>query len=149
METEHGEVCMYVNGTISFSVLEDLQDPSFEMLWIKIMPACLPRGCTPSIVVVALYHQPSTSDPALIDNLSKCLLSIESPLSNCGIFVVGDFNRLDITSLQNNFNLKEIVHFPTRGSRTLDLMRVVQYSDIMRFMALHNRHHKVSPNLNP
>lgn len=27
--------------------------------------------------------------------------------------------------------------------------RVVQYTDIIRFMALHNRHHKVSPNLNP
>ena len=27
--------------------------------------------------------------------------------------------------------------------------RVVRYTDIMRFIALHNRHHKVSPNLNP
>ena len=32
------------------------------------------------------------------------------------------FNKLDITPLRNNFELKQIVHFPTRGRRTLDLI---------------------------
>ena len=35
---------------------------------------------------------------------------------------MGDFNRLQTTRLRNNYNLKQIVNFPTRGERTLDLV---------------------------
>ena len=35
---------------------------------------------------------------------------------------MGDLNRLQITRLRNNYNLKQIVNFPTRGERTLDLV---------------------------
>ena len=48
--------------------------------------------------------------------------SIETRYSNCGLCLVGDFNRLQTTRLRNNYNLKQIVHFPTRGKRTLDLV---------------------------
>ena len=54
--------------------------------------------------------------------LIKCLSTIESCYSNCGILIAGDFNRLQITCLRNNFLLKQIVHFPTRGRRTRDLI---------------------------
>lgn len=122
VESEHGGVCVYVNDTINFAILDDLHDPSFEMLWIKLRPARLPRGCT-SIVVGTLYHPPSASDLAIMEYLIKCLSTIESRFANnCGILVLGDFNRLDITPLQNNFQLKQIVHFPTHGRRTLDLI---------------------------
>ena len=48
--------------------------------------------------------------------------SIETRYSNCGLCLVGDFNRLQTTRLRNNYKLKQIVHFPTRGKRTLDLV---------------------------
>ena len=48
--------------------------------------------------------------------------SIETRYSNCGLCLVGDFNRLQTTRFRNNYNLKQIVHFPTRGKRTLDLV---------------------------
>ena len=48
--------------------------------------------------------------------------SIETRYFNCGLCLVGDFNRLQTTRLRNNYNLKQIVHFPTRGKRTLDLV---------------------------
>ena len=35
---------------------------------------------------------------------------------------MGDFNRLQATWLRNNYNLKQIVNFPTRGERKLDLV---------------------------
>ena len=69
METEHGGVYMYIEDTINFSVLEDSEDPSFEMLCIKIKPARLPRGNTP-IVIGTLYHPPSVNDSVVIDYLS-------------------------------------------------------------------------------
>ena len=103
------------------SVLDDLQDPSFEILWAELRPARLPRGYN-SIVVGTLYHPPSASDPAIMEYLIKCLSTIASCYPNCGILIAWDFNRLQITRLRNNFQLKQIVHFPTRGRRTLDLI---------------------------
>ena len=91
------------------------------MLWAKLRPARLPRGCN-SIVVGMLYHLPSASDPAIMEYLIKCLSTIASCYPNCGILIAGDFNRLQITRLRNNFQLKQMVHFPTRGRRTLDLI---------------------------
>ena len=91
------------------------------MLWAKLRPARLPRGCN-SIVVGTLYHLPSASDPAIMEYLIKCLSTIASCYPNCGILIAGDFNRLQITRLRNNFQLKQMVHFPTRGRRTLDLI---------------------------
>ncbi|KAK2552410.1 hypothetical protein P5673_026492 [Acropora cervicornis] len=63
VDSEHGGVCMYIKDLINFKVLVDLQDPSFEMLWAKLNPARLPRGCN-SFVVGTLYHPRSASDPA-------------------------------------------------------------------------------------
>ena len=101
--------------------LDDLQDPSCQMPGAKLRPVRLPRGCN-SIVVGTLYHPPSASDPAIMEYLIKCLLTIESCYPNCGILFAGDFNRLQITCIRNNFQLKQMVHFPTRGRRTLDLI---------------------------
>ncbi|PFX11873.1 hypothetical protein AWC38_SpisGene24261 [Stylophora pistillata] len=36
VESEHGGVCMYIKDTINFTVLAELQEPSFEMLWDPI-----------------------------------------------------------------------------------------------------------------
>ena len=111
----------HLKDTINFTVLDDFRDPSFEMLWAKLGPARLPRGCN-SIVVGTLYHPPSASDPAIMEYLIKCLSTIESCYPNCGILIAGDSNRLQITRLRNNFQLKQIVHLPTRGRRTLELI---------------------------
>ena len=88
------------------------------MLWARLRPARLPRGCN-SIVVGTLYHLPSASDPAIMEYLIKCLSTIASCYPNCSILIAWDFNRLQITRLRNNF---QMVHFPTRGRRTLDLI---------------------------
>ncbi|XP_022780073.1 uncharacterized protein LOC111321455 [Stylophora pistillata] len=121
IESEHGGVCMYIKDTIDFTALAELQEPSFEMLWAKLRPFRLPRECN-SIVVGTLYHPPSASDPAIMEYLIKCLSTIKSCYPNCGILIAGDFDRLQITRLRNNFQLKQIVHFPTRGRTTLDLI---------------------------
>ena len=58
----------------------------------------------------------------MLNYLIECLSFIESNYSNCGIIILGDFNRLNIIRLKNNFNLKQIVNFPTRGQNILDLV---------------------------
>ena len=60
--------------------------------------------------------------PAILDYLWQSLSSIEWRFPNCGLLIVGDFSRLNTKRLQNSFDLKQIVTFPTRGDRTLDLV---------------------------
>ena len=40
----------------------------------------------------------------------------------CGIILAGDFNHLDIKTISRQFQLKQLVHLPTRGTNTLDLV---------------------------
>ena len=69
-----------------------------------------------------IYHPPNDNDPAILDYLWQSLSFIESRFPNCGLLIVGDFNRLNTKRLQISFDLKQIVTFPTRGDRTLDLV---------------------------
>ena len=121
VDTIHGGVCVYIRDNINFTILEDLEDPSFEALWLKLRPARLPRGYS-CIVLGTIYHPPNNSDSAILEYLWQCLSSIESRFPNCGLLLVGDFNRLNTKRLHYNFSLKQIVTFPTRGERTLDLV---------------------------
>ncbi|XP_068749281.1 uncharacterized protein [Montipora capricornis] len=121
VDSIHGGVCAYIRDNINFTILEDLEDSSFEALWLKLRPARLPRGYS-CIVLGIIYHPPNDNDSAILDYLWQSLSSIESRFPNCGLLIVGDFNRLKTKRLQNSFDLKQIVTFPTRGDRTLDLV---------------------------
>ena len=86
---------------------------------MKLRPTRLPRG-TSNIVAGVVYHPPKAANSPMLDYLTKCLIELESKHSNCGIIVIGDLNRLNETRLTSIFNLKQIVHFPTRGKSFLD-----------------------------
>ena len=109
---------MFIRKSTNFIILEDLKDPNFEVLWIKLRPARFPRGYSCTVLAI-VYHPPSANDSEIIQYLSTCLSLIESRFSNCRILLVGDFYRLNTTRLRNNYSLKQIVNFPTCGTRTL------------------------------
>ena len=129
----HGGVCMYIKASIPFTILEDLEEEnvSFEVLWIKLRPTCFPRGIS-SIIAGIVYHPPKATNSMILDYLTKCLMDLESKYSNCLLLVLGDFNHLNIWTTQlrrkSNFNLKQIVHFPTHGqthsTRFLPIFRI-------------------------
>ena len=122
-------LCTVAAWSSLFTILEDLEDPSFEALWLKLRPARLPRGFS-CIVLGIIYHPPNNNNPAILDYLWQSLSSIESRFPNSGLLIVGDFNRLNTKRLQNSFDLRQIVKFPTRGDKILDLvltnLRVLQ-----------------------
>ena len=120
-DRQHGGVCIYIRDSIQFSLLDDLSEPSFEVIWVKIRPDRLPRGFS-NVIVGTVYHPPSSNNLAMLNYLWNCLSSIESKYSNCGILLLGDFNNLDVSRLKSNFKLKQIVNFPTRAQNTLDLI---------------------------
>ena len=121
VDITQGGVCVYIRDNINFTILEDLEDPSFEALWLKLRSARLPRGFS-CIVLRIIYHPPNNNNPAILDYLWQSLSSIESRFPNSGLLIVGDFNRLNTKRLQNSFDLKQIVKFPTWGDKILDLV---------------------------
>ena len=52
----HRGVCLYINNSINFKVLEDLHDPDFEVLWVRITPTRLPRSYS-NIITGTVYCQ--------------------------------------------------------------------------------------------
>ena len=44
----------------------------------------------------------------------------EANYTNCGIILLGDFNKLDFKFVAKCFQLKPIINFPTRGLNILD-----------------------------
>lgn len=52
VEFEYGGVCVYVNDTINFVILDDLYDLFFEMFWIKFRLIRFLRGCICTILSI-------------------------------------------------------------------------------------------------
>ena len=118
---QHGGVCLYVKESIPFEILSQYHNDQFEVLWVKARPHKLPRGLS-CIIIGSIYHPPSANDRNMIDFLTEQLSLIESTYYNCGLILLGDFNNLNCHRLNNHFSLKQLVKFPTRGRRTLDLI---------------------------
>ena len=65
---------------------------------------------------------PNADDNEMVTYLSTTITTIESQYPGCGIFLAGDFNRLNVSRLLTQFKMKQLVCFPTRGDRILDLV---------------------------
>ena len=117
----HGGVCTCIRNSIKFKTLNFLHHPDFEILWVYVRPKRLPRG-VPCIVIGTVYHPPSADDNSMIDHLSLSLTSIEGYYPGCGIFLTGDFNRLNVNRLLVQFKMKQLVRAPTRRDQILDLI---------------------------
>ena len=74
VEGTHGGVCVYIKDSIAFTVLDELYNSSFEILWINIRPNRLPR-------------LPSADNSDILDYPSNCLSLLESRFPNCGLII--------------------------------------------------------------
>ena len=120
----HGGVCLYIKNSIAYQVLSQCQHPPLELLWVKArthLTHRLPRGIT-SIVFGIVYHPHSANPSEMVEYLFDQLSFIESTFPSCGLMLLGDFNRLNVSRISSQFRLKQLVKFPTRGSHTLDLV---------------------------
>jgi exonuclease III len=105
---QHGGVCIYIKDLTNYERINDLNNDHFEALWINLRMPRLPRGFN-NLVIGTVYHPPSTNGPAMLDYLSSCLSSLESRFPNCGLIILGDFNRLSISRLIHSYNLCQLV----------------------------------------
>ena len=89
-------------------------------MWLR--PKRLPRGF-PCLVAGTVYHPHlGVNDSGMLDYLTTTLTTIEGQFPGCGIFVCGDFNRLNLNRFFTQFKLKQIVDKPTEGDKILDLV---------------------------
>ena len=116
-----GGVCAFIKSSIGFTIIEELDNPLFECLWLYLRPPRLPRGFS-CIIICIIYHPPLDDEAGLAEYLISSMDSVLDKNPNAGIFLVGDFNRFNFRILSNNFNLRQLVKAPTRGSATLDLI---------------------------
>ena len=59
-------------------------------------PTRLPRGVS-SLIVATVYHPPKVNDSEMLNYLIESMSSIEANYFGCGVIILGDFNRLNIS----------------------------------------------------
>ena len=111
----------YINSSIGFTTIDELNASSFESLWIYLRPNRLPRGFS-SLIIGIIYHPPEDDDASFTEHLISSLDTALNKYPNAGIMLVGDFNRLNYRVIGNHFNLRQTVKNPTRGAAILDLI---------------------------
>ena len=114
----HGGVCLYINNAISCNRLLNLENDSFEVLWVVLRPSRLPRGYS-NVIIAVEYHPPVANCESMRDYTQSSLEHIESSSSNNAVIIAGDFNKLDLRETAKVFQLKPTVDFPTRGANIL------------------------------
>ena len=100
-------MCAFIKSHTPFKILTELQDDSFETLWLYVRPHKLPRGYS-CVIVCIVYHPPQNDNKALVDHLTLNLDLALEKYPNAGIFLVGDFNRCPVSQLLRHFTLKQL-----------------------------------------
>ncbi|XP_068752751.1 uncharacterized protein [Montipora capricornis] len=118
----HGGICLYVKDA-SYQGCELSCCSEHEILWVQLRPRRLPRGFS-SLIVAVVYHPHWTTaeNNTMREHLFQSLLLAESRYPNCVLILAGDFNRLDVKSIQRHFRLKQMAKKPTRKVAILDLV---------------------------
>ena len=83
----HGGVCIYINDSIKYEVIDDLFDERLEAIWIKIRPPRPPRGM--SFIVISTIYHPQTdkgvSDTEMLNYLYESM-TVLSPAILIAVF---------------------------------------------------------------
>ena len=94
----------------------------FEVLWMQCAPPPPPLREIQSIIVGTVYHPPSTCKLSMRNYLYESMSRIKAQFSDCGVILLGDFNKMDLSRIANAFGVKQVVPFPTREQSKLDLV---------------------------
>ena len=119
-----GGVCVYISNTIPSKRRLDLENPLYECMWIWSRPHRLSRPLS-GVMIAAIYNPPDKSSQEQKDIMVYLIDTIDvvcNRYPDCGIAILGDFNKLDASDLTLHHNLKQVVECTTRESSILDLI---------------------------
>ena len=96
---------MYVRDSIPTIIIPEYDRDDVEMLWCKLRPRRLPRGFS-HLIVATVYPPPTADDTSIINHIIDILSKIKSSMRNAAIIIAGDFDRLNVKQIINQFRLK-------------------------------------------
>ena len=102
--------------------LHNLEDPNKEVMWLLLKPARTPRPFS-CILFVGVYHPPGKSaeqEKEMHRYLSDALDSFLCNHPSAGLIITGDFNKMKLSPLCRQFNLRKLIKSATRGRNVLD-----------------------------
>ncbi|CAB3987629.1 Hypothetical predicted protein [Paramuricea clavata] len=117
-----GGICAWVKSDIQQQQISQHQCDDYESMWLKVRPRKLPRGFS-SILVGIVYRPNNTKDANLLEQrIIEVTDNYLIRYPDAGAIIMGDFNRMNVKSIERKLHLKQVVNFPTRNDVTLDLI---------------------------
>jgi hypothetical protein len=120
--TPGGGILAYIKSDLPAKRLPELEEEGKEALWLLLKPPRTPRPYS-SVIVVGVYYPPGQgkeNEHEMLDYLTQKMDIALAERHSAGIFVTGDFNKLDLNPLCRRFNLRNQVKSPTSGKNILD-----------------------------
>ena len=113
-----GGVAVWISDHLSPTLLDfPFGKPvCMECIWLLVNRDTLVGAC---------YIPPShsaTDCELIVDYFIDCIDELKAKLPNAHVMLCGDFNRFDCSRLTTAHTLLNMVHAPTRGDATLDLI---------------------------
>ena len=114
-----GGLCMAVNTkwAVNFTVRETECSKHHEIMTVLFRPHYLPSEYTQ--ITAILVYVPGPDIAFAVERIADCFNRAVYQSSDQPVFLLGDFNRCDVTTLLPN--LEQYVTTPTRLDRMLDL----------------------------
>jgi hypothetical protein len=113
-----GGIVCYVRSGLSCQVLDQLHEPSVESLWLLYRGIRMLRRVS-HIAIGIIYHAPSADSSRTLKHIISCLDYISRIHPSAGFVLLGDFNRLNDSSIMC-YPLKKVVKCATRKTAILD-----------------------------
>ena len=96
----------------------DIPD-ELEIFWVQARPPKLPRSVS-TLIIGAVYFPDANQETLMLEHIQNTLDTLRAKHPHAGFYIVGDVNRLNVSSLCKNNGFKQVVDKPTRGNAILD-----------------------------
>ena len=121
-----GGVCIYTRNTIQAKTIASHTTSTLSAVWVL-----LSYENAPPLIVACIYHPPKADKATTLEYLENTANELTQKYPNARFVITGDFNRLPLKQLCEQFNLTERVNFSTRGDAVLDqiITDIREYKD--------------------
>ena len=117
-----GGVMVYVRNNIQCSLISDVHNSDFEIIWLKLRPKILPRPFSVMILVV-VYSPPwynVENSKLLATSIVQSFDTVMRKFPNAAVILCGDFNNFNTDRFNRYLRLRPVYSEPTRGNNVLD-----------------------------
>ena len=117
-----GGVALFCRSALCSSLLSVDVSDGVEALWVEVNPPSHSRN-TASIIVCVVYHPPHAATAQLLtEHQINTADALRVRYQAAKLVICGGFNRLDISDIQHQLHLTQVVGFPTNDQTTLKLI---------------------------